>query len=48
MDRENVATERGEGWMHAGHGSTVVIMAMADEDEALLWDELAGLSENDQ
>ena len=29
MDRENVATERGEGWMHAGHGSTVVIMAMA-------------------
>lgn len=47
MDRENVETATAslrEGWHHTRCGPTVVIMAIEDEEEGRLWDEIAGLS----
>lgn len=47
MDRDTVETAAAgprDGWYNTRCGPTVVIMAIEDEDEARLWDEIARLA----
>lgn len=49
MDRndvDNAAQRRPDGWLDTRGGATVVIMAIEDEEEGRLWDEIAGLTED--